>query len=118
VSLTKLALILTTIGLLWFYPVLLFDSSMAYDVRGYDWYSSQAPIDPGKLSDEGLQPAQDQTNGLWIVDSTEANRNTSLEIPGGSWARLKLVPAASGGLNVYCQYPTGSTDLLLTGHVE
>ena len=118
VSLIKLALILTTIGLLWFYPVLLFDSSMAYDVRGYDWYSSQAPIDPGKLSDEGLQPAQDQTNGLWIVDSTEANRNTSLEIPGGSWARLKLVPAASGELNVYCQYPTGSTDLLLTGHVE
>ncbi len=71
-------------------------------------------LTPESFRNEGLKPAQDQTNGLWIVDSTEANRNTSLEIPGGNWARLKLVPAASGELNVYCQYPTGSTDLLLT----
>ena len=115
----QLALILTTIGLLWFYPgCLLFDSSMAYDIRGHDWYSSQAPVDPGKLSDEGLQPTQNQKNSLWVVDSTQTNNNTSLEIPQENWAKLKLVPTASGELIVYCQYPTGSIDLLLTGHVE
>jgi len=118
VSLIKLALILTTIGLLWFYPGLLFDSSKAYDIRGYDWYSSQAPVDPGKLSDDGMQPAQDQKNSLCIADSTETNMNTSLEIPQGTWARMKLVPAASGELKIYCQYPTGSNDLLLTGNVQ
>jgi hypothetical protein len=46
------------------------------------------------------------------------NDNTSLDILPGNWARLKLVPLARGELNIYCKYPTGSTDLLLTNYVE
>ena len=46
------------------------------------------------------------------------NDNTSLDILPGNWARLKLVPLAREELNIYCKYPTGSTDLLLTNYVE
>ncbi|MGA9099589.1 MAG: VWA domain-containing protein, partial [Methanotrichaceae archaeon] len=57
-------------------------------------------------------------NGLMIVDSTEKKSKTSLDVPPGAFVRLKLLPAASGELKLYCRFPTGSTDLLLTGRVK
>jgi len=114
----QLTLILTIIGSLWFYPGWGVDSSSVNDNRGHDWYSSQAPVDVDKLTDENLVPAQDQKNNLWIIESTGMNVNTSLDIPAGNWARLKLVPSASGELKIYCQYPTGSNVLLLTDNVQ
>lgn len=115
----RMALLLMALGLAFSYPGLGSDSPSANDSNpGYSWYSSQAPDDAGRLTDEGMQPAQDEKNSLWIVDSNGKNSRTSLEVPSGAFTRLKLVPAAGGELNLYCRYPTGSTDLQLSGQVE
>jgi len=79
------------------------------------WYNLSAPADTGNLTDEGLQQGE---NGLWIVDSAGREKRTSSDVPMGVWARLKLIPAASGELKLYCRYPTESVDLLLSGQVE
>jgi Ca-activated chloride channel family protein len=112
----RLALILTTMALLWICLGIGLDSSSVKGLQ-YDWYVSLAPGDIGKLTDEGLQGSQNERNSLSIVDSTGKHSNISLDIPTGTWARLKLSPSASGKLEVYCRYPTGSTDLLLNGSV-
>jgi Ca-activated chloride channel family protein len=79
------------------------------------WYNLSAPADAGNLTDEGLQPG---AKGLWIVDAAGREKRNSSEIPMGVWARLKVIPAASGELELYCKYPTESVDLLLSGQVE
>jgi Ca-activated chloride channel family protein len=79
------------------------------------WYNISAPADAGNLTVEGWQQGE---NGLWIVDSAGREKRTSSDVPMGVWARLKLIPAASGELKLYCRYPTESVDLLLSGQVE
>ncbi|MFB3765474.1 MAG: VWA domain-containing protein [Methanotrichaceae archaeon] len=88
------------------------------DDQGYGWYISEAPKDIGHLTDEGLQSVQDERNSLLIVDSNGTGSRTSLKVPVGVFVRLKLLPVSSGELNLYCRFPTGSTDLLLAGRVE
>jgi Ca-activated chloride channel family protein len=53
-----------------------------------------------------------------MVDAAEKEKRNSSDIPMGVWARLKLIPAGSGELELYCRYPTESVDLLLSGQVE
>ncbi len=84
----------------------------------YTWYGTEAPSVAGRLVDEGLRPGQEENNGLWIVDSAEKERRTSLEVPMGAWARMMLAPSVSGELKLYCRYPTGTVDLLLMDDVE
>jgi Ca-activated chloride channel family protein len=79
------------------------------------WYNLSAPADAGNLTEEGWQQGE---KGLWIVDAAEKEKRNSLDIPMGVWAKLKLIPAASGELKLYCRYPTESVDLLLSGQVE
>lgn len=115
----RMALFLMALGLSFSYSGQgLGSSSASGDDQGYDWYSLQVPDGSDQITDEGPQPAYDEKNSLWIVDSTGKNSRTSLEVPSGAFVRLKLVPEASGDLKLYCRYPTGSTDLLLTGRVE
>jgi hypothetical protein len=116
----NLALILTTVALIWFNPGIGLDSSSlnANGARGYDWYSLQVPSDPSKLADEGPLSEYNGNNSLWIVDSMSKGRSTSLELPPNTWARLKLAPASDGELRLYAKYPTGSTDLLLSGSAK
>jgi len=83
----------------------------------YAWYGSEAPSVADRLVDEGLRPGQEDNNGLWIVDSAEKERRTSLEVPMGAWARMMLAPSASGELKLYCRYPTGTVDFLLMDDV-
>jgi Ca-activated chloride channel homolog len=115
-----LALILTTVALIWFDPGIGLDSSSlnVNGARGYDWYSLQAPSDASKLADEGPLAEYDGNNSLWIVDSMSKGRSSSLELPSNTWARLKLAPASDGELKLYAKYPTGSTDLLLSASVK
>ncbi|MDM7911963.1 MAG: VWA domain-containing protein, partial [Methanotrichaceae archaeon] len=61
---------------------------------------------------------QSGKNELWIVDLTGVDRRTSLEMPSSSWSRLSILPAVDGELKLYCRYPTGSVDLLLSDHVR
>ncbi len=84
----------------------------------YDWYSLDDPDNADKLVEESQLSGQSDENELWIVDLTGRERRTSLEMPSSSWSRLSLLPARSGELSLYCRYPTGSVDLLLSGHVR
>lgn len=119
----RIAMFFIAVGLSFSFPGSGLNSTLA-DGGGdqsdqvYSWYTSEAPKDIGQLLDEGLHPTQNLGNGLLIVDSAEENSKTSLDAPTEAFVRLKLLPAASGDLKLYCRFPTGSTDLLLTGRVE
>jgi Ca-activated chloride channel family protein len=84
----------------------------------HDWYSFDNPDNAGKLIEEGQVLRQNEKNGLWITDLRGSEQRTSLEIPPLSWSRLSLLPAESGELTLYCRYPTGSVDLMLTDQVR
>lgn len=84
----------------------------------YDWYSSDAPNSPEVLSDEGLLSEEEESNGIWIIDSSGKERRTTLEIPMGAWAKVMIAPSESGELKLYCRYPTGTAYLLIAGEVE
>ena len=118
----RMAMFLIAVGLSFSFPGSGLNSTLAnggdQSDQVYSWYTSEAPNDVNQLTDEGLQFARNLGNGLMIVDSTENKSKTSLDVPPGAFVRLKLLPAASGELKLYCRFPTGSTDLLLTGRVE
>lgn len=67
-------------------------------------------MDGGLLSYTG-------NSGLWISDSSGKYKTSSLDIPPGSWAILKLIPVSDDGLGIYCRYPTGSVVMLASGQV-
>jgi Ca-activated chloride channel homolog len=82
------------------------------------WYAAQAPAEAGQLADEGPLPANQNNNSLLIVDSAGREARTSLEVPSDSWAYLRLSPAADGELKLYCLYPTGSVDEILSASAK
>lgn len=115
----RLLLPLLSLGLLWSQPGLGqgLPSSDSSD-REYSWYSADKPDDAGKLVEEGQLLGQSEKNELWIVDLTGKAQRTSQEMPPASWYRLSILPKQSGKLNLFCRYPTGSIDLLLSGNVR
>ncbi len=119
----KLSLLLPilSLGLLWSYPGAGSGlPSVDSFNQQYTWYSSDVPANAGGLMEEGLLPGEmaDNDNRLWITDLTGKVRNTSLDLPPQTWARLSILPAGSGDLKLYCRYPTGSVNMLLEGHVR
>lgn len=115
----SLLLPLLSIGLLWSQPGLGsgLPSSDSPD-QEYSWYSADRPDNAGKLVEEGQLLSRGEKNELWIVDLTGKAQRTSQEMPSASWSRLSLLPGQSGELNLFCRYPTGSVDLLLSDHVR
>lgn len=119
----KLSLLLPilSLGLLWSYPGAGSGSPSADSFnQQYTWYSSDVPDSAGGLTEEGVLPGgiEHNDNRLWIADLTGKERNTSLDVPSQTWARLSILPAKSGDLKLYCRYPTGSVDLLLEAPVR
>ncbi len=115
----RMAMFLVAIGLSFSFPGSgLNSSSSDGSDQGYSLYMSEAPKDVSQLTDEEQLSAQNLGNGLLIVDSNGNGSKTSLDVPPGAFVRLRLQPAASGDLKLYCRFPTGSTDLLLTGRAE
>lgn len=121
VIMRKLCLLLPllSLGLLWSQPGVgsglpSTDSSDQED----DWYSFGNPDNADKLVEEGQLSGQNEKNELWIVDLTGIDRRTSRDMPSSSWSRLSILPAVDGELKLYCRYPTGSVDLLLSDHVR
>ncbi len=115
----RLLLPLLSLGLLWSQPGVgqglpSSDSSN----QEYSWYSADKPDDAGILVEEGQLLGQSEKNELWIVDLTGKVKRTSQEMPPASWYRLSILPEQSGELNLFCRYPTGSVDLLLSDHVR
>lgn len=78
------------------------------------WYAAQAPAEVGQLIEKGPLQANQNNKSLLIVDSSEREARTSLDVPSDSWAYLRLSPAADGELKLYSLYPTGSVDEILS----
>jgi Ca-activated chloride channel family protein len=55
---------------------------------------------------------------LAIIDSSGEESRTSLEMPSGSWARMRLTPKGSGDLKLFCIYPTGTVAAVLNSSVK
>jgi Ca-activated chloride channel family protein len=83
-----------------------------------DWYSFDNPDNAGIFIEESQLSGQNEKNEIWIVDLTGKERRTSLKMPSLSWSKLSILPAVDGELKLYCRYPTGSVDLLLSDHVR
>jgi Ca-activated chloride channel family protein len=82
------------------------------------WYDSLAPEKAGVLAEEASLTAEPKTSCISIVDLSGAKKRDSLELPALSWARLRLEPAESGVLTLFCRYPTGSVAELLNSSVD
>jgi len=55
---------------------------------------------------------------LAIIDSSGEESRTSLEMPSGSWAQMRLIPEAGGDLELFCLYPTGTVAVVLNASVK
>ncbi|MDQ1282479.1 MAG: Ca-activated chloride channel [Euryarchaeota archaeon] len=101
------------------YPLMALGS---VDVESDDesWIVYDAGENTTLLVDEGpaeSSGALQDTGPLAIIDSSGKKTRTSLEMPSGSYMRLSLVPGASGQLQLFCLYPTGSVETVLDAKV-
>jgi Ca-activated chloride channel family protein len=109
---------LAAIAVICLYPGLALDSSIPASDQESGWYIYETPEDSARLVEEGSISAQPNKSNLVIVDSTGKQSRTSLEIPSDNWARLRLMPEASGELQLFCLYPTGSVASMLNASVQ
>jgi len=72
------------------------------------------------MEDEAALSASSASDSerLALIDSSGKESRTSLEMLSGSWTRLRLTPGASGDLELFCLYPTGSYAAVLNESVE
>lgn len=113
----QLLLSMPLMALVCLYPGAGADPEEASD-QERSWFTWEAPGDAEQLKDAGIQAAPQKSNSLSITDSTGSDARTSREIPSGTWAYLRLEPASSGEMRLYCRYPTGSIDLILSETAE
>ena len=108
---------MAAIAIIWLYPGMALDSSIPASDQESSWYAYETPEHSARLAEEGSISAQPDKSNLVIVDSTGKQSRTSLEIPTGNWAQLRLMPEASGELQLFCLYPTGSVATILNASV-
>ena len=109
---------LAVIAIICLYPGLALDLSFPASDQESGWYAYETPEDSARLVEDGSISALPDKSSLLIVDSTGKQSRTSLEIPSGNWARLRLMPEASGELQLFCLYPTGSVATILNASVQ
>ncbi len=115
----RLILSLTTIAIFGLHPVAGQDlSSQSASDQEYVWYTAEPPADAQRLAEEGMRPTLQENSSLAIVDLAGRETRTSLDIPSGNWARLRLAPAADGELELFCLYPTGTVPSIITARVS
>ena len=109
---------LAAIAFICLYPGLALDLSLPASDQESSWYAYETPEDAARLVEEGSISAEPDKSSLEIVDSTGKQSRTTLEIPSGNWARLRLMPEASGEMQLFCLYPTGSVATILNASVQ
>ena len=114
----SLSLSVVAVLLAGLHPICAEDSPLGSNDPEKIWYSFEAPSDAGKLVEEKAGNAGIGTNSLSIVDYSGSETRTSLDIPTGNWAALRLVPAADGKITLFCRYPTGTVTEILFAPVE
>ena len=109
---------MAVIAIICLYPGTASDPSFPASDQDSGWYAYETPEDSARLVEEGSISAQPEKSSLVIVDSTGKQSRIDQEIPSGSWARLRLMPEASGELQLFCLYPTGSVATILNASVQ
>jgi len=115
-----LILSLAALAILGLYPgMALSISSESMDGREWMVYSEdnvafQLVEDEAALSSASASDSE----RLAIIDSSGEESRTSLEMPSGSWAQMRLIPEAGGDLELFCLYPTGTVAVVLNASVK
>ncbi|MDQ1261590.1 MAG: Ca-activated chloride channel, partial [Euryarchaeota archaeon] len=82
------------------------------------WYVYETPEESARLVESASISALQGKSSLLIVDSLGQQSRTTLDIPSGAWAQLRVMPPASGEMQLFCLYPTGSVAQMLRATVE
>jgi Ca-activated chloride channel homolog len=98
------------------YPVAASDPSSPASDQESVWYVYETPEDSARLVESASMSAL--PDSLLIVDSMGLQSRTTLDIPSGTWAQLRLMPPSSGELQLFCLYPSGSVAQMLSATVE
>jgi len=109
---------LAVIVIICLYPVAASDPSSSASDQESAWYVYETPEDSARLVESASIGALPDKSSLLIVDSQGRQSRTTLEIPSGTWAQLRLMPPASGEMQLFCFYPTGSVAQMLSATVE
>ncbi len=109
---------LAVIAIICLYPVAASDPSSSASDQESGWYVYETPEDSSRLVESASIGALPDKSSLLIIDSQGRQSRTALEIPSGTWAQLRLMPPASGEMQLFCLYPTGSVAQMLSATVE
>ena len=109
---------LAVIAIISLYPGTASDPSFPASDQEASWYAYETPEDSARLVENGSMNALPDKSSLLIVDSRGKQSRTSLEMPAGSWAQLRLMPETSGEVQLFCLYPTGSVATILNASVQ
>ncbi len=109
---------LAVIAVICLYPGTASDPSFPAPDQEASWYAYETPEDSARLVENGSMNALPDKSSLLIVDSRGKQSRTSLEMPAGSWAQLRLMPKTSGELQLFCLYPTGTVATILNASVQ
>ena len=115
-----LAFSLAMLAVTGLYPGLAACSSLSQSMGEESWAVYDDEIESFQLAEDAAGPSApgDDAPGLAITDSSGQQSRDSLEMPSGSLVRIRLTPGASGDLELFCLYPTGSVAGILNGSVE
>ena len=115
-----LAFSLAMLAVTGLYPGLAACSSLSQSMGEESWAVYDDEIESFQLAEDAAWPSApgDDAPGLAITDSSGRQSRDSLEMPSGSLVRIRLNPGASGDLELFCLYPTGSVAGILNGSVE
>jgi len=117
-KINRTILSLAAIVLICLYPAAASDPSFPASDQESGWYVYENPEDSAQLVENGSISALPDKSSLLIVDSRGKQSRTALEMPSGAWAQLRLMPQASGEMQLFCLYPTGSVAQMLSAFVE
>jgi Ca-activated chloride channel family protein len=109
---------LAVIAIICLYPGTASDPLFPASDQESSWYAYETPEDSARLVENGSMSALPDKSSLLIVDSRGKQSRTSLEMPAGSWAQLRIMPEASGELQLFCLYPTGSVATIFNAYVQ
>ena len=115
-----LAFSLAMLAVTGLYPGLAACSSLSQSMGEESWAVYDDEIESFQLAEDAAGPSApgDDAPGLAITDSSGRQSRDSLEMPSGSLVRIRLTPGASGDLQLFCLYPTGSVAGILNASVE
>jgi Ca-activated chloride channel family protein len=108
---------LAVIAIICLYPAIASDTSSTASDQESSWYVFETPADSARLESASMSALPDKSS-LLIVDSRGRQSRTTLDIPSGTWAQLRIMPPASGELQLFCLYPTGSVAQVQSASVE